>query len=371
MNSALDTVILIPTLHPDHLLTEYVDDLAAIGFKHILVVDDGSGPDYAALFDDLKRKPGCEVIGYADNGGKGHALKHGLAYIQAHHSAAPGVVTADSDGQHTAADVLKVAQAMIASPDALIIGTRDFKVANVPATSRAGNRLTSFFFALLYGKWLPDTQTGLRGFSSALIPFMLEVAGERFEYEMNMLIMASGRHIAFQTVGIRTIYIEENRRTHFRPFQDSARVYVQLFGNFFKYASASSLSTVLDLLLFTLLDKWLLPSLGVHAAGTLLWGLSTQVFLATALARACSALFNYRANKAFVFQIDKCRGSFRRYIALALVVMALSAGLVSMLHGWFGMDKTAIKIIVDTCLFFLNYRLQRSWVFKDRSPERK
>lgn len=370
MTKVLETIVLIPTLHPDHLLSDYVDELVVHGFEHILVVDDGSGPDYAALFEALKTKPGCEVIGYPVNGGKGHALKYGLRHIQARYPNAPGVVTADSDGQHTAPDVLRVSLALQEHPDDLIIGSRDFKARNVPMKSRAGNRLTSFFFALLYGKWLPDTQTGLRGFSKELIPFMLEVPGERFEYEINMLITASGRHINSQVVAIQTIYIDENRRTHFRPFQDSMRIYVQLFKNFFKYASASGLSTVLDILLFTLLDKWLLPLAGVSPTQTVLWKISLQVLLATAIARAVSAVFNYKANKAFVFQIEKSKDSFMRYLLLAVLVMAMSAGLVSSLHSWLGMDKTLLKAIVDTLLFFVNYRLQRSWVFADRSGER-
>lgn len=370
MTKALETVILIPALHPDHLLTDYVDDLVTHGFKHILIVDDGSGPDYAELFDALKRKPGCEVIGYPVNNGKGHALKFGLRFIQANYPDAPGVVTADSDGQHTAPDVLKVSIALQEHPDDLIIGSRDFKADNVPKKSRAGNRLTSFFFALLYGKWLPDTQTGLRGFSKDLITFMLDVPGERFEYEMNMLITASGRHIDFQPVAIQTIYIEENRRTHFRPFQDSMQIYIQLFKNFFRYASASGLSTVLDIALFTLLDKWLLPLTGISPVQTVLWKISLQVLLATAIARAVSAFFNYKVNKSFVFQIEKSRGSLTRYLLLAVLVMATSAGLVSGLHNGLGMDKTLLKAIVDTLLFFINYRLQRSWVFTDRSAER-
>ncbi len=370
VTKALDMVVLIPSLHPDHLLTEYIDDLVAKGFGRILLVDDGSGPEYAQLFQDLTTRPGCEVIGYPVNGGKGHALKHGMRHIQAQYPDAPGVVTADSDGQHTAEDLMKVAQALIQRPDALIIGSRDFKADNVPGKSRAGNRLTSVFFALLYGKWLPDTQTGLRGFSKELIPFMLSVEGDRFEYEMNMLIQASGHHIPFEIVGIRTIYIEENRRTHFRPFKDSARIYAQLFKNFFKYASASGLSTALDLLLFTLLDKWLLPQMGLDAAQTLVWDIAWQVFLATAIARACSAVFNYKANKSFVFQVSRCKGSFGRYLLLAVIVMSLSAALVSTLHGWLGFDKTLLKVFVDTILFFVNYRLQRAWVFADRRQER-
>lgn len=366
----LDVVVLIPSLHPDHLLPEYVDDLIAHGFTRILVVDDGSGPEYAPLFDDLKTRPACTVIGYPVNGGKGHALKHGIRYIQQNWPDTPGIVTADSDGQHTAPDLLKVTQAVAEHPGTLVLGSRDFKADNVPGKSQAGNRLTSFFFALLYGKWLPDTQTGLRGFTMDLAPLMLEVPGDRFEYEMNMLILASSRHIGFHLVTIQTIYLEENRRTHFRPFHDSVRIYGQLFKNFFKYASASGLSTALDIILFTILDKWLLPLTRLSPDAMVLWDVSWHVLLATAIARSVSAVFNFKANKSFVFRIEKSKGAFPRYVLLAVVVMVLSATLVSTLHEWLGVDRTVLKIIIDTCLFFINYRLQRSWVFADHALER-
>lgn len=366
----LDAVVLIPTLHPDHLLVQYVDDLISHGFRRILIVDDGSGAEYASLFEQLDKHPSCQVIGYPVNHGKGYALKYGMRFISEQYPDAAGIVTADSDGQHTAEDVLKVSENLLLHPQDLIIGSRNFKGEHVPWKSRAGNRLTSFFFAILYGKWLPDTQTGLRGFSMALVPFMLEVPGNRFEYEMNMLILASSRLINFHTVMIQTIYIEENRRTHFRPFKDSLRIYIQLFKNFFKYASASGVSTLIDIILFTILDKWLLPLTNLNPNIKILWGISLSVLIANSLARVFSSVFNYKANKAFVFQVDKCKGAFPRYILLASFVLIISTTLISILSSLFTADKTILKILVDTVLFFVNYRLQRSWVFAEKKIER-
>ncbi|MGI6690391.1 MAG: GtrA family protein [Christensenellales bacterium] len=365
-----DVVVLIPSLHPNHLLPAYVDDLVRSGFHRILIVDDGSGPDYQDLFAETARMEGCTVIGYAVNRGKGHALKHGMAYIAEHYRDAPGVVTADSDGQHTAEDVLKVASLLVENTESgLILGSRDFSQHNVPFKSRAGNRLTTFFFALLYGTWLPDTQTGLRGFSAQMIPFLRSVPGDRFEYEMNMLIYCSNEHIPFRIVPIHTIYIEENKGTHFRPFHDSMRIYRQLFGNFIRFASSGFVSTGIDLLLFTLLDKWALPPLLSNPGQPVLWGISLQVLVATAIARISSGLVNYKLNRTLVFKIEQSRGSLARYAALFTGVLITSATLVSFLHSWTGVDRTLIKIIVDTTIFFFNYRIQKAWVFKRNELE--
>lgn len=363
-----EAVILIPSLHPDHLLKAYVDDLIAHGFTHIVVVDDGSGPDYNHFFDELRLLPECTVLAYPKNRGKGYALKYGMQHILGAFPDAPGVITADSDGQHTAPDCLKVAEAMLQHPDRLVLGSRDFSSAHVPPKSKAGNRLTSFFFALLYGHWLPDTQTGLRGISSALMPKMTEIPGDRFEYEMNMLIHIAGWRQDFEIVPIDTIYLDANAGTHFRPFHDSARIYKLLFSNFFKFASASALSTVLDHVLFNLFERLLIPA-ALIALNITTFQSSTLV--ANVLARIGSSLFNYRVNRQFVFSIGKVKGALARYIALAVVVILASTWLIDLLNLRLGMDKGLAKILVDTILFFVNYRIMKSWVFaapQERTP---
>lgn len=369
MNDLFDTVILIPSLHPDHLLTEYADRLIETGFHRIVVVDDGSGSDrkYQDIFESLNALPQCTVIGYPKNHGKGYALKYGMEYIEKAFPDAPGIVTADSDGQHTAPDVLKLAKRLIEKDNALLVGSRDFSQKDVPFKSRFGNRLTSFFYLLLYGQWLPDTQTGLRAFSGKLIPFMKSVPGDRFEYEMNMLIYCSRDRIPFDIVGIDTIYIAENKSTHFRAIQDSARIYQQLFGNFFRYASSSLLSFLLDLALFTLLDMWLL---GLIFGDTLKNADAHEylhTYVAVGIARVFSSIFNYRLNKQFVFQVKECKGSALRYAALCVMTFVLSAGGTNLFHLLLNWNRTPIKAVVDTVLYFANYRIQRAWVFNRKN----
>lgn len=369
MNDLFDTVVLIPSLHPDHLLSEYADQLIQTGFHRIVIVDDGSGEDrqYQDVFERLNSLPECTVIGYSENHGKGYALKYGMQYIAQTFPDAPGIVTADSDGQHTASDVLKLANRLQENDNALLLGSRDFSQENVPLKSRFGNRMTSFFYLLLYGQWLPDTQTGLRAFSSKLIPFMCAVPGDRFEYEMNVLIYCSRDKIPFDIVGIDTIYIAENKSTHFRAFHDSMRIYSQLFGNFFRYASSSILSFLLDLFLFTLLDKWLLSLLFGDLLKTADVHEYLHTYVAVGIARLVSSVFNYRLNKQFVFEVKECKGAAVRYATLCVMTFLLSAGATNLFHLLLNWERTPVKIVVDTVLYFVNYRIQRSWVFHDHT----
>ena len=164
--------VLIPSLSPDERLPEYVQALQAAGYGLVLVVDDGSAESYQEIFARIAAWPGCHVLHHGVNRGKGAALKTGFAYIQ-EQTGLRGIITADSDGQHTVPDTLKLTAAL-GDKQELLLGTRDFfsKRSGIPFKSRAGNRITACVFKLLYGPWLPDTQTGLRAFPRALISFM-------------------------------------------------------------------------------------------------------------------------------------------------------------------------------------------------------
>ena len=246
--------VLIPSLEPDERLPKYVDSLIEAGFGLILIVNDGSSKEYDPIFDSVAAKERCHVLKHEVNRGKGQALRTGIEYIR-DHTTLEGVITADADGQHTAPDTLKLAERLEKGHRELLLGSRDFsrKNKNIPARSSFGNRVTSSVFALLYGHWLPDTQTGLRAVERACFDDLLAVTGDRFEYEMNMLIYCATNKIAFQIIPIETIYLEENKSSHFHPLRDSWRIYKLLLGSFFRYSAASIISFLVDYAVLSLI----------------------------------------------------------------------------------------------------------------------
>ena len=159
--------------------------------------------------------------------------------------ASRGVVTVDGDGQHRAEDVRRCAETMLADGEKIIFGCRDFSLPHVPRRSRTGNRITSAVFRIFCGLRLSDTQTGLRAIPRDLLPLMLTVPGDRFEYETNMLHEMQAHGIGISEVKIDTVYIEENRTSHFRPFRDSVRVYAR----FLLFMGSSLASFLMDALL--------------------------------------------------------------------------------------------------------------------------
>ena len=359
--------VVIPAYKPDDRLPPYVGALLEAGVGHVVVVDDGSGADYRPVFDAIPRGDRVSVIHYEPNAGKGAALRRGLRHVLESCPDQAYAITADSDGQHTVKDVLRMCEAMRNNMDGLLLGSRDFSKGNVPFKSRNGNRITSITFKLLYGRWVSDTQTGLRGMPRKLLPAMLDVRGDRYEYEMNVLIECAGHKWPIRPLPIETVYENNNDGSHFRAFRDSARIYAVIFAGFFRFISASLICFLIDYGLYLLLNNLLKnasPALG-QSVRVLVFSMVPHIALATALARVISGLTNFVLNRQIVFgDHGSVRKSLPRYICVFFLIMLLSMWLTSAMHLWLGWSDNAAKIPVDVVLFFLSYYLQRKWVFR-------
>jgi len=356
-NIVRDAAILIPSLEPDERLTAYITKLSDCGFGHIVVVDDGSSEKYQSIFREVERIERTVVLHHDVNRGKGIALKTGYQYILDNLQDAEIIITADSDGQHTVPDCVHLAEEAHKGEKALYLGSRDFSLPNIPPKSRSGNRITSIVFKVLYGQYLPDTQTGLRAFRREELPFMINVEGERFEYEMKVLISCSRAGIKMVPVTIETIYENENEGTHFHPIKDSFRVYKVILGSFFRFMCSSLTCVLIDNGIFNLLN------LAVFANGKK--NDAFFILLSTIIARVISASVNFMLNRKLVFGDKGNAGqAFIRYAILAVSIILLSAG-GTWLLGQTGMSSTVAKLIVDTILYFVSYRFQQQWVFKE------
>lgn len=352
--------VIIPSLDPDEKLLRTVESLEKVGFKNIILVNDGSKRENLKFFPSLDGYEGRILLHHTENKGKGAALKTAFKYVLETRPDFDGVITADGDGQHLAEDVLACAEQMLET-ESVVLGCRDFSGEDVPKRSRFGNRTTSLVMRLFCGMKLSDTQTGLRAFPYKYLADMLEVKGERFEYETNMLISFKQKAIPYTEKKIETVYIEENKTSHFRPVRDSVRVYRFILS----YCLSSVLSALVDEGAFFLFLKL------INAGGL-------TVLISTVFARVISSLTNFAINKNKVFSN---KGSviktLLKYYALAVPQMLVSAGLVYALSaiarligiGSNDIVLTLIKVVVDTVLFFASFRIQQNWVFADKKKE--
>ena len=354
-------LVVIPSLDPDDRLLEVIRGVQEKGFTDILLVDDGSAPENQHYFDEGAAL-GCEVLHHGVNKGKGRALKTAFEWFMQNRPDAAGVVTIDGDNQHLPKDIAACVDVMFAQEkDVLVLGVRDFNLPHVPPKSRFGNKLTSSVFRLFCGLKVSDTQTGLRVFPRGIIPKMIEVSGERFEYETNMLLVCKQADIPLVEQTIETVYINANETTHFHPVKDSLRVY----GIIIKFFLSSLLSFLLDYGLFNLF--YALFKKGALA--------SHRLFFATALARILSSLFNFTVNRKAVFRSDApLATTMARYYILWGFQLLASFGLVKLLSGIFGEGGAVVailKLIVDMFLYFVSFRVQQAWVFKPAPDQAK
>lgn len=233
-----DICILIPAYNPGELLVQLASSLIKAGFNHIIVVNDGSLSECMPIFERIKKMEQCHLLRHAVNLGKGRALKTGLIYFLINFPNSQGIITCDADGQHLVGDVVKVAKVLKNNCDSLIIGARNFDK-EIPLRSKFGNVITRSIFFVLVGKYLSDTQSGLRGIPVSFMPMLICLDGEGYEFEMNMLIAAKTRGVSIIEERISTIYIDNNRSSHFNPLLDSMKIYSLLLRFFFSSILAS------------------------------------------------------------------------------------------------------------------------------------
>ena len=347
-------ILLVPAYNPDEKMIDFINATSEF-FDNIVVVNDGCSEEYNNIFDKVKDK--VILLKHEINKGKGRALKTGFSYIKENMKECTGVVTADADGQHTCDDVLGCCEDFINNPIKAVFGCRDFySDTRIPPRSRFGNRLTSRLMKFFCDIKLSDTQTGLRVLPLSRLEDLIKVEGDRYEYEMNMIFALKDMGTDWVEHKISVIYIDDNSSSHFNPIKDSIKIYKI----FLKFCISSFGSSVLDLIIFTIASYFLVTKgyLNLKIDG---------IYVSTAIARICSGIFNYCVNKIiFVGRSKKTnRLSGAKYMVVWFVQMMLSAFIVANIYELCPfIHQTIIKIIVDTILFFISYKIQQKWVFK-------
>lgn len=335
-------LVLIPAYEPGESLLELLDELKEQTDYKLLLVNDGSGKASEEIFQKAGEK-GCIVLQHDRNRGKGAALKTGFAFIRDELRNIRIIVTADCDGQHTVKDIVRVAESVKEDERELVLGSRTFQ-GEVPKKSRIGNTVSRKVFTLFTGLQVWDTQTGLRGFPAALLPWLLSIPGERFEYEQNMLFDCRRQECKIREIAIETVYENENRGTHFHPVRDSFLVALC----FLRFSAVSLVCAVLDFLL-----------IGVfyHLSGNLLFSV-----IAT---RLCTASTQYLCNHFLVFH-EEGRGmknSSWRYALLAGLMLALNYMMLRFFTEFLGISLFTAKLLTEAFLFLWSFGLQKTFVF--------
>jgi len=344
--------LLIPAYNPSNKLIDLLNTLKKYDiekiFSIIVVVNDGSNHDCNYIFSKLSEN-NIKIINHAINIGKGAALKTGFNYILTHELEVTSIVTADADGQHLPEDIFKVAEVALHSPQALILGVRNFSLSQVPLRSWVGNQLTRFITRFFTGLNFSDTQTGLRAWPSKLCKQVLTTSINGYDFEMDALISGSKNYLgslSIREVSIQTVYEKGNSTSHFNPILDSMKVYFV----FIRYSFVSIISFFLDYMVYSIIY---LISHG-------------NPIIISVFVRFFTSIFNFILNKKFVFHNnEKFFTKYIKYMLSVLYVLMFSSVFLYLLIDIFRVNVYIAKPISEVLAFFLSFFLNSIFVFSN------
>ncbi|MDO4867200.1 MAG: glycosyltransferase [Clostridia bacterium] len=345
----MKTALIIPAYKPAQELIGLLKQFEGNDAFLPIVVDDGSGESFRPVFDALPQ--GVTLLRHPENRGKGAALKTAFRHVLDHCPECAYAVTADADGQHRYGDILKVCETAAKNPEALVLGSRKFE-GEVPLRSRLGNGITRQVFAIASGVKVYDTQTGLRAFGRTGMARFAEVPGERYEYEINMLLTAAQSGMPVIEEWIETVYLNDNASSHFNPFKDSLKIYLCIL----KFSASSLLAFVIDYLLALLLKGITSP-----------WPAALSLNFSVIVARVVSGSVNFAVNRKVVFKGNESLGkAIAKYVALAAAILALN---LLLMHGFtaLGWPFALAKIVTEVLLFSLSFIMQGKFVFRKKA----
>lgn len=329
MEQELKFIALVPTYEPDDKLPKIVNKLKENNFITI-VINDGSDISYDNYFNECDTK----IISYPSNRGKGFALKKGIEYVKNNFENYI-IVTVDSDGQHRIEDVLNICEYAKNNRDTLVIGKR-LRKENMPIRSRIGNIFTKYIFNLATKENIYDTQSGLRAFSEQLVDYMLEIKGDRFEYEMNVLLNLNKKNIKYKEIEIQTIYIDDNEKSHFRTFRDSSRVYGQIL----EYKARSVIPFLSDLLIFATLIITV-----------------NRLLITNVISKLLSTIIYYILNRKTIFKEKMETKTIIIHVLTIILNIVLSTSMIYIISKI--INKYTSKVIVEILLVILIHEIKK------------
>lgn len=356
----LKHIIIIPSLNPNQRLISLVDELIDTKICRIVIVNDGSDMTCSSIFERLNNYKDVVVLNHKTNLGRGAALKTAFSYCIGNFKDCFGVVTATDDGQYKASEIIKVAQESERFQSCLILGERPLDETNTSKIDYIGNKALRQAFRFLYDLKMSDPRTELRAIPMSELSWILKIKGQRYEYEVNMLIQAKRRNVKIKQIPIKISSFNLSEKSHYKTISDTTRIVMIFLLNICLYSAASVLSIVIDVGTFFICNTFIFSKVDV----------AFRLFMSTVISRTLSSMWDFSINRKF---FTKGVGEFKthlvRYYTLWFCQMMTSYFLLYMLHSVIKINASILKGMVDIFLAIISYKIQLRYVFSNTKPE--
>jgi glycosyltransferase involved in cell wall biosynthesis len=186
--------------------------------NNVIVVDDGSTDDVNSALGGLE----VTLLTHAKNLGKGAAICTGAR--KARELGFTHIITIDADGQHKAEDIPHFIHAIQSTPEAVIIGARDFTVPHIPASSCFGRKFSWFWMFVQTGVDVSDMQSGFRAYPVDLIT-NIPCRESRYSFEIEIIVRSAWAGFLIREIPVHVWYPPKSERiSHFKAVADNLRI---------------------------------------------------------------------------------------------------------------------------------------------------
>jgi len=199
----LSTYVIVPAYNEEMTVGDVIERLLRyFRREELVVVDDGSRDRTG----EIARSKGVRVLTHLVNRGLGGALGTGIAY--ALRRDARLIVTFDADGQHLVADALRVMAPVAEGRADFSVGSRlKGDTSQMPLVKRFGNFVLDGITALFAGRFVSDSQSGLRCFNRECAS-RIRITCDRYAVSSEFIIEASKAGCRIVEVPIKAVYTD-------------------------------------------------------------------------------------------------------------------------------------------------------------------
>lgn len=213
---------LIPTYNnPDTI--ESVVERVAVHLDEIVVVDDGSSPEAAKTLDRMAAAGQIHLVRRAQNGGKGAAVKSGLAALV--ERGYTHALQVDADGQHSIEDIPRFVDAARAHEDALVLGAPRFDE-SAPMSRRVGRVITQAWTHIeTLGRVIQDPMCGFRIYPVGAA-HKAKARGDAMDFDPEIAVRMAwaGAPVLNLETKVRYLDQDEGGVSHFRMWRDNVLI---------------------------------------------------------------------------------------------------------------------------------------------------
>lgn len=217
--------IVIPAYNEEAAIGEVIDNVLKEGFSSIIVVDDGSSDNTAAV----ATKSSALTLRHKINRGKGAATRTGIEAALS--LGAEIVVTIDADGQHNPKEIKQLIQPILDNTCDVVLGSRQFANTQMPAYKILHNKMANIITTMYAKIHVQDSQSGFRAYSKHAC-MLLDTKSDSYEYESEIIRLIATHKLSYKEIPISTLYTDYSTgKLHKQDISNGIRTVYKMIWN--------------------------------------------------------------------------------------------------------------------------------------------